>query len=70
MINDEERLEIYELELFEICNWDKRKKCDSLYIRENKILKKKIIQTLEINEDCKDEETKKKIKKILEGLCL
>ena len=54
----------------EICNWDKKKKCDSLYIAENKKLKKKIKQTLEIIEECEDEETKSKIKKLLEGICL
>lgn len=58
--------EKFEIKAKEICNWDKRKKCDSLYIKENNRLKKKIDKALEVIEECKDKETREKIKKILE----
>lgn len=52
----------------EICSWDKRKKCDSLYIEENKKLKKKIYKVLDIVNKCNDEKLKKEINKILEKI--
>jgi hypothetical protein len=52
----------------EVCYWDKRKKCDSLYIEENRKLKKKLHKVLAIIENCSDGETKKEVKKILEKI--
>lgn len=59
--------EEFELKAIEVCNWDKRKKCDSLYIRENNKLKEKIHKVLEVVEKCSDEKIKKEIRKILRG---
>ena len=68
-MNDNDDLNIFlELELNKCCDWDKRKKCDSLYIKREKDLKKKIYKVLEIVEKCTDEKVKKEIKRILENI--
>lgn len=51
-----------------VCDWDKRKKCDSLYIKQVNDLKKKIFKVLVVVEKCTDEKVKKEIKKILEKI--
>lgn len=57
-----------DIRIREICSWDKRRKCDSLYIDENNKLKKKIHKVLEVVDKCNDEKLKGKIKKILENI--
>ena len=51
-----------------ICDWDKRKVCDSLYIRKYNFLLKQVYKVLDVIEKCNDEQTKKEIKKILENI--
>lgn len=51
-----------------ICDWDKRKICDSLYIRRYNFILNKVHRVLEVIEKCTDEEVKKEIKKILEKI--
>ena len=60
--------EKFEIKAKEVCNWDKRKKCDSLYVEQNKKLKKKIYKVIDVVEKCNDEKIKKEIKKILENI--
>ena len=55
----------FDFRIQEVCEWDKRKKCDSLYIEENIKLKKKLRKVLEKIEECSDEKVKNEIKKLL-----
>ena len=71
----EEELEIIYSGLDEVmlanelsCEWDKRKKCDSLYIEENNKLKKKIAKAIEyIEQEEWNTEFDKKLLEILKG---
>ena len=50
------------------CEWNKRKRCDSLYIEENKKLKKKIAKAIEyIEQEEWNTEFDKKLLEILKG---
>ena len=51
-----------------ICDWNKRKVCDSLYIRKYNFLIKKVFEVLDIVETCTDEKVKEEIKKVLEKI--
>lgn len=44
------------------CDWDKRKKCDSFYIKENLDLKKELEKILNLLEENNIEKSKKIIK--------
>ena len=57
-----------DIRIREICSWDKRKRCDSLYIEENIKLKKKLHKVLEVVEKYDDEKLKKEIRKILKDI--
>ena len=51
-----------------ICDWDKRKICDSLYIKRYNFVVNQVHKVLEIIEKCSDEKTKKEVKKILDKI--
>ena len=51
-----------------ICDWGKRKICDSLYIKRYNFVVNQVHKVLEVVEKCTDEKTKKEIKKILEKI--
>lgn len=67
-VKEEVTNEIFEIKVKEVCYWDNRKKCDSLYIEQNNKLKKKIYKVLDVVEKCSDKKVKKEIKKILENV--
>jgi hypothetical protein len=54
--------------VYKVCDWDKRKKCDSLYIKKCNVFAKKLHKVLEVVEKYDDEKLKKEIRKILKDI--